>query len=401
MHVLKSSLRSAAVFGAIAAVSAAPAVAQSRFVLPAGTVIIVRTTTALESATAQVGQRFETTVEQNLNVDDYSVLPSGSRISGTVTMSRAATRSQSGVIDVHFDRLILSDGSMVPIAGHLTSTDSAERRQINADPNAHVVLVGARAGIGAAIAGAGSSQNSNNILSALGSLLSEGRDVAVPAGTPLAVELERAVTLRARGRVTGGDEAFTLYTAADRIRAAQQALAQRNYYRGTPTGVLDNATRRALFSFQVDNGLTGTGNLDGRTARMLGVTPATLTGAVMTADQATFVRRDAEALLTRYRGTIGIGTTGRATLSRSYSAAELEALFALSAFADNASLYEQIVRAGANAEASARAGRALVLAARRVDAAMNGTDVAISDARGAWSTLRQRLAAVEAANPGT
>src|SRR5204862_506008 len=123
----------------------------------------------------------------------------------------------------------------------------------------------------AAIAGAGSSQNPNNILSALGSLLSEGRDVAVAAGTQLAVELERSVSLRRRGRIMAANDPSVIYTSADRVRAAQQALAQRNYYRGTLTGELDNATRRALFAFQIDNNMTGTGNLDGRTAQLLGV----------------------------------------------------------------------------------------------------------------------------------
>ena len=85
------------------------------------------------------------------------------------------------------------------------------------------MLVGGRGGIGAAIAGAGASRSPNNIFAALGSMLSEGRDVNVPAGTALAVELERAVTLRGRGRLRGG-EAATLYTAPERIRAAQTAL---------------------------------------------------------------------------------------------------------------------------------------------------------------------------------
>src|SRR5438874_1043807 len=81
---------------------------------------------------------------------------------------------------------------------------------------AHVVLVGGRGGIGASIAAAGSSQNPNNILSALGAMLSEGRDVAVPAGTQLAVELVSAVSLRGRGRVASANDPSTIYTSADR-----------------------------------------------------------------------------------------------------------------------------------------------------------------------------------------
>src|SRR6476661_2920653 len=249
---------------------AAPAAAQSRLVLPAGSVILVRTTAPLQSTSAQTGQTFETTVDQSVGVDEYTIIPAGSRIRGQITVARPATRQQSGVIEVVFDRIVLSDGTSVPITGKLTSTDSAERRQIERDPNARVVLVGERGGIGAAIAGAGSSRSPNNIFAALGSMLSEGRDVNVPAGTPLAVELDRALTLRGRGRLRGA-EASTIYTAPERIREAQTALAQRSYYRGAVNGTLDDATRRALFEFQIDQRLNGTGNLDGRTARALGL----------------------------------------------------------------------------------------------------------------------------------
>jgi hypothetical protein len=254
-------------------------------------VIIVRTTTPLLSATAKTGQTFDTNVEESIGVDEFTVIPAGSKIRGVITMATPATRQQSGVIDLVFDRLTLPNGSTFPISGKLTSTDSAERRQIEADPNAHVVLVGERGGIGAAIAGAGSQKGSNAIFAALGNLLSEGRNVSVPTGTPLAVQLENAVTLRGGGRLRGA-EASTIYTATERVRAAQQALAQRNYYRGPINGMLDDDTRRALFQFQVDQGLSGTGNLDGRTARALGinlgvgVSGAGLSGGVLTAAQA-------------------------------------------------------------------------------------------------------------------
>src|SRR5437773_376520 len=75
----------------------------------------------------------------------------------------------------------------------------------------------------------------------------------------------------------------------------------------------------------------------------------------LTADQATTIRRDAQSVLANYRATIGINNSGRATAGRAYTTGELEALFALSAFADNASLYEQLVRIGGNDDAVTRA----------------------------------------------
>lgn len=400
MQLFPPSARLSTICGlALVSLAASGAAAQSRVVLPAGTVIIVRTTTPLQSATAKTGQTFETNVEESVGVDEYTVIPTGSRIRGVVNVATPATRQQSGVIEVVFDRLTLPNGTTFPITGRLTSTDSAERRQINSDPNARVVLVGERGGIGAAIAGAGSNKGTSNILAALGSLLSEGRDVNVPAGTPLAVELDNEVTLRGGGRLRG-TEASTIYTAAERIRAAQQALTQLNYYRGPIDGRLDDATRQALFQFQVDRGLRGTGNLDGRTAQALNlnlsgdVSTGGLSGGVLTADQALRVRNDAQYLVTRVRSELGATSSGRLTTTRTYSQGDLDLMFALSAFSDNASLYEQIVRNSNNQNAAILAGRSLAAAARRVDTAMQNARTS-AQTQNAWVAVRRQVAGLD------
>jgi hypothetical protein len=176
--------------------------AQTRLSLPAGTVIIVQTTSRLQSNAAQTGQTFETQVVDAIGVNDYTVIPTGSRVRGTITYARPATQQQSGVIEVTFNRILLPDGASYPIVGRLTSTDANERRQIDQNPDSRVVLVGGRGGIGATIAGAGSSNNPvSGILSALGGLLSQAQDVSVPAGTQLAVQLDQPAILRSGRRL--------------------------------------------------------------------------------------------------------------------------------------------------------------------------------------------------------
>jgi len=386
----------------LAVLSATAAGAQGRTVLPEGSVIIVRTTTPLESNTARVGQTFETTVAETVNADEYTVIPAGSRIRGVVTFAQPADRQRSGVIEVSFDRLTLPGGAVQTLTGKLTSTDAAERRQIESNPDTRVVLVGGRGGVGAAIAGAGSENSpTSGILAALGSLLSQARDVRVPAGTPLAVQLEQPLVLSRRGtrQSPGG---FTLYTAADRISAAQQALARQNYYRGPVSGQLDDATQRALFEFQVDRGITATGNLDWRTAQALGITgnasggTGAMGGAVLTADEASQLRRAAQALTGRYRQEMALSTTGRLDSRRGNDEGSMELWFALSAFADNASLYEQLVRASGNEAGSGAAGKALVGAARRVDAAFQGARASQS-VQSAWLSMRAQLAELDPA----
>jgi hypothetical protein len=371
--------------------------AQTRLVLPEGSVILVRTTTPLESSTAKVGQTFETVVADTVRVDNYTAIPAGSRIRGVVTFAQAADRQRSGVIEVNFDRLTMPDGRAYTFNGKLTSTDAAERRQIESDPNARVVLVGGRGGVGAAIAGAGSENSpASGILAALGNILSEARDVRVPAGTPLAVQLENGLVLSRRGSARAPD-AFTIYTAADRIRAAQQALAQQNYYRGPINGQLNEATQRALFEFQIDKGIIATGNLDGRTAQALGLSAtadATAGAMILSPEEASVLRRGAQALAGRYRQELAVSTTGRLDSRRAYAEGDLDLWFALSAFADNASLYEQLVRVSGNVEGSALAGKALVGAARRVDAAFQRGRTS-SQIQSAWASIRAQLAEVD------
>ncbi|HUQ18974.1 MAG TPA: peptidoglycan-binding domain-containing protein [Gemmatimonadaceae bacterium] len=404
---LETLRRGAARAIALSLFAATAVSAQTSLTLPEGSVIIVRTATNLESANAQVGQSFGTFVVDTVRLDDYTVIPSGSRIRGTITFAQAATRSQSGVIEVNFDRLILPDGTTYPITGKLTSTNAAERRQIDADPNNNrVVLVGGRGGIGAGIAGAGGS--SSNILTALGGLLSEGRNVSVPAGTRLAVQLEQPLSLRARGSRRAADQ-FTVYTAEDRIRAAQQALAAQNYYRGSITGQYDDATQQAIFNYQIDKGLTATGNLDWRTARSLGIVTTggnvgggnvgggfggSRYGAVLSLSSANSLRRNADAVLSRVRSELSLSTAGTLSANRAYTTGDIDLWFALSAFANNAMLYENLVRTNGNNDASAMAGRALINAARLVDTAMQSAR-ASTYTQNAWNAVKRQLGAID------
>ena len=400
MQPIKRLLSLAAIGAAISVSAVTSGQAQGRIILPQNSVIIVRTTTALESGTLRQGQTFDTIVEDTVGIDGYTVIPEGSRIRGVVTYVQPATRSQSGVIEVDFNQLTLSDGTTYPIQGKLTSTDAAERRQIDSMANQRVVLVGGRGGIGAAIAGAGSqSQSQSGILGVLGTLLSEGRNVSVPAGTPLAVQLEQAVTLRGRGLRRSNES--TLFTSYEMIRAAQTALAREDYYRGTIDGTLSYATQRALFEYQIDKGLNATGNLDWRTARSLGLAGIVGTGGVGTGTGSTMVlsaadastlRRNAQSIAARQRQDLAVTSVGR--LNTRLGDADVDLWFALSAFADNASLYEQVVRSSSTADASMMAGRALINAARRVDTTL-AQSRASNVVRNAWNTIRLSVSNID------
>lgn len=96
----------------------------------------------------------------------------------------------------------------------------------------------------------------------------------------------------------------------------------------------------------------------------------------------------------RQRQELSVSTVGRLDTRRAYAEGDIDLWFALSAFADNASLYEQLVRVSGNVEGSAVAGRSLVTAARRVDAALQQARPS-SAIRNAWASTRRQLAAID------
>jgi hypothetical protein len=112
--------------------------------------------------------------------------------------------------------------------------------------------------------------------------------------------------------------------------------------------------------------------------------------AILSPEEASVVRRGAQALVGRLRQDLDISASGRLDARRAYAESDIELWFALSAFADNASLYEQLVRVSGNVEGSALAGKALVGSARRVDAALQRAQTS-AQIQGAWSSIRAQF----------
>ena len=116
--------------------------------------------------------------------------------------------------------------------------------------------------------------------------------------------------------------------------------------------------------------------------------------AILSPEEASLLRRGAQALAGRYRQDLAISEAGRLNARRAYAEGELELWFALSAFADNSSLYEQLVRVSGNVEGSALAGTSLIVAAKRVDNAMVRARPA-ARIQNAWSSIRAQLAELD------
>jgi peptidoglycan hydrolase-like protein with peptidoglycan-binding domain len=187
-----------------------------------------------------------------------------------------------------------------------------------------------------------------------------------------------------------------IFTSPEMIRAAQRELGRRDYYRGPFDGQLGPDTQRALLEFQIGNGILATGNLDGRTATALGLETGSLAG--LSPNEASLLRRNAQLALARYRDQIGISASQRLDGGRFYGEGELALYFALSAFADNASVYEQMVRVSGNESGVAQASEALVDAGRRVDQSIANVRLT-RRVEAAWGGIQRMLQEIDSNYP--
>jgi hypothetical protein len=181
------------------------------YTVPADTVIRVRINQSLNSKTANVGDRFSTTVTEPAHAGGVEVISTGSKIWGRVASVRRAGRRTPGSITVSFTSLVATTGRTTAINGSLASLDADD---VNADNEGTVkgkgqrkrdaVFIGGGAATGAligAIAGGGKGAAIGAILGgAAGTgarVYEKEKDAEVKSGTEFGVILNRAVSLPA------------------------------------------------------------------------------------------------------------------------------------------------------------------------------------------------------------
>jgi hypothetical protein len=162
--------------------------------VPEGTVIELRMQTGLSSRDSRTRDTFKASVSRPVWVDGKVAIPENSSIDGRVTTVQPAERSShSGVIGVEFYQISVN-GRPYSIEGALTSLKADERKQIideesritgRSSQRRTILFIGGGAGVGAAI----------------GALLSRGAEAEVPAGSEVAMQLVRPLTVNSDNRV--------------------------------------------------------------------------------------------------------------------------------------------------------------------------------------------------------
>lgn len=291
----RGRLASAALSLAMVMALVVPALGQRLVTVPVGTVIALRMDTYLSSDSSRVGDRFTATVFRSAVVDGRVVVPENAKVEGHVTGVTPTERgSRAGTLAVAFDRMVFSAGSPVQIDGTLTPLSEEGRRKIEQDVRYQegggqtrraVVFLGVGEGAGPTIGVAVGRSETTTVGAILGTLLGNGYKAEVRPGTEFGMMVERSFTVDtvyvAGDRDSNDNDTRTQSqtgsTSADSVRSAQIALRSRNYYDGPINGVMNQATRNAINSFQHDRNIAISGELDIATARALGI-PADVTG---------------------------------------------------------------------------------------------------------------------------
>jgi hypothetical protein len=162
--------------------------------IPSGQEVDVRIERELSSETAQVEDRFTATTMVDLYQGNDVLIPAGSTMRGVVSSVNKATRTdRKGSLTVAFDQVTIR-GRAYPMRG--TVTQALESEGIKGEAG----KIGAGAGVGAILGGilGGAKGALLGILIGGGGTIAatEGKDVALPAGTVLRVRFDQPLQIR-------------------------------------------------------------------------------------------------------------------------------------------------------------------------------------------------------------
>lgn len=204
---------------------------------PAGLTIPISLQTSISTQVAKPGDMIQAQISQTMYLGDASI-PQGSVLVGTITDAEAGRRlSRSGELSIKFNRLRTPDGIETPITAHLVggigkytdkgsdASDTVRGEGWKAKVGQTAIRGGVGAGAGAALGvavgaiagrsgsgagrGAWSGAAIGGGVGAASMLMRKGRDVIIPSGTQMQLQLDAPATIAGGGM--GGGQLATPY----------------------------------------------------------------------------------------------------------------------------------------------------------------------------------------------
>lgn len=190
---------------------------------PQGLMIPISLQTAISTQVAKAGDYIQAVISQNIPLNGGGYIPSGTQVVGSVSESEAGRRlSRSGDLSIQFNNLRMPNGTTIAISAHLVGGVGKYKNKGTGDNDRFrgegweaklgqgLLRGGLGAGMGAglgtavgAIAGGGygagrgawSGAAIGGGIGAADMLLRKGRDVIIPSGTSMQIQLDDQVTI--------------------------------------------------------------------------------------------------------------------------------------------------------------------------------------------------------------
>ncbi len=170
--------------------------------VPAGTEIRLALDTALGSSSSHAGDTFTATITGPVVVGDRVAIPAGSTVHGRVSEATPAKKglsNKAGSLSLSFDRVVTPDGLGAPMSADMTSVAPKSGRK-----TAGIIGGGAAGGalLGKLLGGSTKKAAVGSIVGgAIGTGIAagtRGEDVAIPAGSPLTININQPLTVSIR-----------------------------------------------------------------------------------------------------------------------------------------------------------------------------------------------------------
>ncbi len=99
-------------------------------IIPAGTAITVRLQQGLSSASAVPGERFDAVVDEPIVLDDRTVIPVGTPVSGHVVIARRSGRLRHpGELGLTLDRVVIDNQEVSLTTSHIVARGASHKKR--------------------------------------------------------------------------------------------------------------------------------------------------------------------------------------------------------------------------------------------------------------------------------